>query len=68
LSSSIPKARNEVRIKRLGDKICKIPGDKTMAGASEEQGVKIQTSYKQACAVPARSMCSKAMCITATRS
>jgi vanillate monooxygenase ferredoxin subunit len=37
----------EVKIKRLGDKAYKIPGDKTMTGALEEQGVKIPTSCEQ---------------------
>lgn len=36
----------EVKIKRL-DKTYKIPGDKTMTGALEEQGVKIPTSCEQ---------------------
>jgi vanillate O-demethylase ferredoxin subunit len=37
----------EVKIKRLGDKVYKIPGDKTLTGALEEQGVKIPTSCEQ---------------------
>lgn len=37
----------EVKIKRLGDKAYKIPGDKAMSGALEEQGVKIPTSCEQ---------------------
>lgn len=37
----------EVKIKRLGEKAYKIPGDKTMTGALEEQGVKIPTSCEQ---------------------
>jgi vanillate O-demethylase ferredoxin subunit len=36
----------EVKIKRL-DKTYKIPGDKTMTGALEEQGVKLPTSCEQ---------------------
>jgi vanillate O-demethylase ferredoxin subunit len=36
----------DVKIKRL-DKVYKIPGDKTLTGALEEQGVKIPTSCEQ---------------------
>jgi vanillate monooxygenase ferredoxin subunit len=57
----------DVKIKRL-DKVYKIPGDKTLTGALEEQGVKIPTSCEQGLCGTCKVKVTAGEVVTATRS